>query len=196
MTPPRIIVICGGRRVGKDTIARHLVLAHSYIPFRFSEPIYAAVAAMTGRSIEWLMDNKNARLPMFGGNTVRTVLQTLGTEWGRDIIYEDIWVERLRAVVSAYVPERFVISDCRFLNEYDAMVDFAHRHGSDCALIRVVRPNSAIPPEEQDGTDTHASELSICSLQPDVTFYNTSDIPTLKFIVDGWLNSFVKEALI
>ena len=196
MPKPSIVLLCGTRRAGKDTVANRLRDKHGYTHLKFAGPIYEAVAAMTGKSPAWLEENKNVRLPMFGGNTVRHVLQTLGTDWGRDTIYEDIWTTRARERVALFglFNHNFVFSDCRFPNEYDVMQAMAHRHNDHCALVKVVR--TAVHMQiaaEQDGTDSHASELSVMQLHPDVTFHNDSSIEELLPIVDAWIASFSQE---
>lgn len=52
------------------------------------------------------------------GATPRSLMQMIGTEWGRNMIREDLWVELWRQAVDA-VPEGvpIVIDDCRFPNE-------------------------------------------------------------------------------
>ena len=61
------------------------------------------------------------------------LLQLLGTEWGRKTISENVWVDLLKSkIAKASAPDRslgqnqlFIVSDCRFKNEFDAMEDEA-----------------------------------------------------------------------
>lgn len=53
-----------------------------------------------------------------GGATPRSLMQMIGTDWGRKMIREDLWVDLWRRAVAA-TPEdaTIVIDDCRFPNE-------------------------------------------------------------------------------
>lgn len=60
---------------------------------------------------------------MLLGQTPRHALQTLGTDWGRDMIDEDLWVnhwlERVKPWIARGVP--IVVDDIRFSNEAEAV---------------------------------------------------------------------------
>jgi len=53
------------------------------------------------------------------GATPRSLMQMIGTDWGRKMIREDLWIDLWRREVAA-VPEDvvIVIDDCRFPNEH------------------------------------------------------------------------------
>lgn len=55
-----------------------------------------------------------------GGATPRSLMQMIGTDWGRRMIREDLWIDLWRREVRS-LPEdaKIVIDDCRFPNEYD-----------------------------------------------------------------------------
>lgn len=54
-----------------------------------------------------------------GNPTARYLMQTLGTEWGRNLIHEDLWVQAWkRKAVRAQI---VVVDDVRFLSEYNAL---------------------------------------------------------------------------
>lgn len=46
----------------------------------------------------------------------RTVLQRLGTEWGRKV-WDEVWLDAVRRTVSGDLASRYVVPDCRFPNE-------------------------------------------------------------------------------
>ena len=63
------------------------------------------------------MRNKNAPISWLSGVTGRSLLQSLGTEWGRNIVGQDIWVQAMeQKFQSSYAPLR-IIDDLRFENE-------------------------------------------------------------------------------
>jgi hypothetical protein len=53
------------------------------------------------------------------GATPRSLMQMIGTDWGRKMIREDLWIDLWRREVNA-LPEgaNIVIDDCRFPNEH------------------------------------------------------------------------------
>lgn len=116
-----IIGLCGLAGSGKSVVAKALVRQYGYVRRPFAYPLKAMVAAL-GVSPE-LLDGPSAvkELPMeqFGGKSLRFVLQTLGTEWGRDIIGRDFWVEQWMITRPAY--PRIVADDVRFPNESAAV---------------------------------------------------------------------------
>lgn len=194
MQYPNIICLTGKRRSGKDTVAMHLAAAHDYTHLQFANPIYEMLAVMlpafTRSELELY---KNTSLAILGGNTIRYALQTLGTEWGRRIINEDIWAKLLCSQILQSGKSRYVISDCRFPNEWDAIVDIADKANMTRRLCRVSRFTTRSN-AEQDGIDTHASETEMDQLTPDVVMPNNSTIAQLYQHIDRWLLAFAMVA--
>ncbi len=128
----KVIMLCAYARAGKDTVANHLVAKHGYTKMSFAEPIYEMVATMYAHvgmnreQLEWMKAN-DEKLPD-ANFTVRNMLQTLGTEWARTYVSPHIWPAILTQKIQVSTATKFVISDCRFMNEYtrltqDAMLD-------------------------------------------------------------------------
>lgn len=128
-----IILLSGYARAGKDTVADYLVEHKHFEKYAFAEPIYQGLAVMYMNylantncfptlpgMIDYIKANKNANMP-FTNKTWREGLQNLGTEWGRDFLNKDIWILlALEYILSIQNREKnLVISDCRFLNEYE-----------------------------------------------------------------------------
>jgi hypothetical protein len=68
------------------------------------------------------------------GCSVRRILQTLGTEWGREQITDDVWVRCWEAQASRH--DRVIADDVRFLNEAQAV------KAKGGQMWKVVRPSS------------------------------------------------------
>ncbi len=150
-----IIMISGKQGSGKSTIMDNLIKLSIFkgmnaMDVRFAETIYNIHdyirETLRFRGIE--RPDKDGRL-----------LQLLGTEWGRDTIHPDIWVHALLGYIRNVAPvpkenQLFVISDCRFRNEFDLVDAFRVRLECD----RDVRKQRC------DGwrdTDTHISETDL-----------------------------------
>lgn len=85
--------------------------------------------------------------------TPRFALQTLGTEWGRQLD-EDIWLRYAhRDAIKRNVEGFAVISDCRFLNE----AAFIHEQGG--VLLEIVRPGFDGSDATSAGVAHHPSEM-------------------------------------
>jgi hypothetical protein len=134
----RIIGFAGLAGSGKDTAA-------SFIPggwaMGFADPLYEMVAVLTRLTPEQLRnrDTKEERIDGLGVSP-RFLLQTLGTEWGRDTVDPDLWVKitarRLDALASRGI-ETVVLTDVRFANEATLIRD---RGGE---VWRIDRPGTA-----------------------------------------------------
>lgn len=100
-----------------------------------------------------------------GGTNVtsRHLMQTLGTEWGRDKLYADVWIDVFEH--RAETSPRVVCSDVRFHNEADRI----RKMGG--TLIK-------IDASERLGVneDTHRSEAEIDEIETDIVIENNGTL--------------------
>ena len=83
MNTPKIIGLCGPKGVGKSTYAKSFEGA---AVLSFATPIKEMLKVILPHPA-WL-EKKEEPIPGFpDGITVRRMLQSLGTEWGRETIY-------------------------------------------------------------------------------------------------------------
>jgi hypothetical protein len=114
-----IIGLSGYARSGKDTVAELLVLNYGFKRMAFADGIREALTALN----PILHDGHrlNELVGMYGWeiakakDEVRRLLQVMGTEVGRKLINEDVWVWLLFNKINT--DERIVIPDVRFPNE-------------------------------------------------------------------------------
>lgn len=119
-----VIGLMGLAQSGKSTVAQYLEREHSFARVRFAGPLKAMCRAigLSDREIEG--EGKELPHPLLCGKTPRFAMQTLGTEWGRDIIGPDFWTGIWRESVFAALNEGakgIVAEDCRFPNEAEAI---------------------------------------------------------------------------
>lgn len=85
-------------------------------------------------------ETKERPSPVLGGRTPRHAMQTLGAEWGRDLVHPDLWLslakERVRQVEQAGTT-CVVFDDARFPNEVEWIM------ASSGAVVRVSRPHES-----------------------------------------------------
>jgi hypothetical protein len=169
-----ILGLTGAAGSGKDTVAAHLVRAHHFQQLAFADPLRAMVAAGFGvgaRDLE--RDRKELPLDWLGVSP-RYLLQTLGTDWGRNMINPDVWLMVLKRRLDMAIEEgrlRFVISDVRFENEA-ALI-----RGMGGVVWHLRRPGTA--PVEQ-----HVSEAGVRAEDDDRFVNNVGSRDDLAALVD------------
>jgi hypothetical protein len=116
--PPRVIGFAGYAGAGKTSAA----VALGGAVLGFADPLYAGLAAMLGLPESALRDRATKELPLPLGRSPRHLLQTLGTEWGRELVRSDLWIFRARqrvAEAAGIGATVIAFSDVRFKNELE-----------------------------------------------------------------------------
>lgn len=151
------IGIAGPKRSGKDTLAVPLAALFGLELDSFAAPIRRFVAELAGLGpdLTALEFHKETRIPWLDGATPRHMMQTLGTEWGRQLVHPDLWVRSL----FARLPAGGVVPDVRFPNEAIAIRE---RGG---VVIQLQR-------EGFGRGDAHASEQPLPEELVDVVLHN------------------------
>lgn len=165
---PRVIALCGDAGSGKTTAADYLVEHYGYRRVKFADPLKNMLRAMglTERQIEG--DQKEIAQDALCGRSPRHLMQTLGTEWGRDCIGKNLWInlwcERVNFLLSD--GESVIVDDMRFSNELMAA------YAVDAQVYRLHRPGQA------NKAGDHASETGLTyALLPVIV--NDGDLPSL-----------------
>ena len=147
----KVVALIGPQGAGKTSIAEALARRDRSVGYEsFADPIRRMLAALMHCQPYKLKDGslKDQSEPLLNGKSYRHAAQTLGTEWGRNNMGDDIWINDMQLRISEYVfPKFIVIDDARFKNEIDML-----RENTDLLLIRILR--DAVP--EQSGG--HSSE--------------------------------------
>lgn len=107
------------------TFAATVLAHHGFQPVSFAEPL-KRMAAVFLESFGYRQDealklvwvDKHKLIPEIGC-TARRLLQTIGTEWGRQQISDEIWVDCWVARAGRH--DNVVTDDVRFLNEAEAV---------------------------------------------------------------------------
>lgn len=128
---PPIIALTGPAGCGKSATAAYLALTRQVKRTRFADPLKAMLTVLLsagGISSEIanrMMDGdlKDIPTPALCGRSPRYAMQMMGTEWGRDLIHDDLWVELWKVQACKAIDDGavVVVDDCRFVNEAKAI---------------------------------------------------------------------------
>jgi hypothetical protein len=164
---PLLIGLAGRMESGKSTAASHLRTEHGFIEYSFADPLKDMVCTLLGITREKLEEMKRSELPVLPARAdknfpvMRTMLQTLGTEWGREQIHPELWLAIAEQRIAAATEwsentAGIVISDVRFANEADLI------RSKGGTVIHILRKDAA-------ARSSHSSEK-------DLPIYINSDL--------------------
>lgn len=171
MSLPLIVGIAGAKRTGKSTVAAWLEREYGYQPKAFAAPVKHAALTLDplvpvkgypgGQRLAHIVHSHGWEWAKDHCPEVRRVLQVLGTDVGRRLFGEDVWVD-LALSHRPLVLTSF--SDVRFPNEVERVLDFGG------IVFRLRRP------AVENGADRHESEVALNSLDlPEVCNDGTLD---------------------
>lgn len=171
-----LIGLTGLKGSGKSTAAS-ILEEHGYIHKRMAGPLKAMLKVLGLSEAQIDGGLKETPSALLGGKTPRHAMQTLGTEWGRNCISPDLWVNSMEQELTqkhkVYPRSLFVIDDIRFPNE----VAMVQRLGGK--IWRIDRAGIA--------SDLHASEAHIPHLIVDIVLQNNGTIAQLRTMLEGRL---------
>ena len=164
-----LIGIAGRARSGKDTVANFIVAAIGGYRYSFADPIRAMLAPLgVDMSDPYWQARKEEPIPALGVSP-RRMMQTLGTEWGRQLINPDLWLIMAHQRLLQNGPG-MIISDVRFDNE----AAWIRKHGG--RIIHVIRPDTK-------AVEAHASEDGIEMQSTDARLFNSGTLEELQLSV-------------
>lgn len=146
-----LLGLAGGAGVGKTYLHTQFLRPWGYFDAPLADELKVRCVARGVASFDDAFFNKPP--------AVRKWLQEEGTERGRDLYGEDIWcttlLARLRRVEQSWGIDRFVVSDVRFPNE----VEFILQHGG--IVLRVEAPDRYASNGLSDDARQHRSERAL-----------------------------------
>jgi hypothetical protein len=174
-----VVGITGRANAGKNETARLLGATHT---IEFAEPLYRMISAMTDIPVWQLRDRvfKEQVIPWLG-KSPRQLLQTLGTDWGRDLICPDVWIRvakmKIRAAAeNANFSSRgtvIALPDLRFDNEAEMIIQEFGGH-----VLETIRPGAAT-------CSSHVSEAGISRRLIDRTLVNGGTLDEFREVVQA-----------
>jgi len=181
----KLIGIAGTAGSGKDTVADYLHERYKFARYSFADPIKAGVKAAFGLLDAHFTDRdlKEAPVEYLNNRSPRQLAQWFGTEFGRNLVAEDIWIRMADVRYRAYDEENqssfggvfvegMVIPDVRFENE----AEWIRERGG--FVVHLVRPDVI-------KVHAHSSERGVAYVKgTDYVLMNVDTIDTLHERVD------------
>lgn len=178
----QLVALTGKARTGKSTIADYLTEAHDFTQVSFAFPLKQSIMNMFSLDSKVLesSDSKETVLPWLG-KSPRELMQTLGTEWGRDLVHPNIWIilaeRKVEEIKAKNRHKGIVLTDVRFENE----ADWAKRQG-----FHLWRVNK----QDAQPISSHPSESGVAVSNFDVFINNNEGLSDLYMTVDSLLASY------
>lgn len=164
-----VVAFCGLARSGKDTCADLVLAKFGGYRYSLADPLRAMLKVGLGVDLDdpYWKERKETPIPAFGNKSPRQMMQWLGTEWGRQLIDNDLWVTLAKQRFLDAGPG-MVIADVRYENE----AEWVRSMGG--ILIHVTRPGV-------QKVNNHVSEAGV-SYDPktDRTLLNDGSLEDLR----------------
>lgn len=176
--PSLVVGLMGYAQAGKDTVGAFLVEHHGFVRVSFADalrdmlyalnPIAYAGSMGDWETVQEIVDSIGWDRAKVSYPEIRALLQRLGTEAGREILGQSIWVDT--AIREVQPGGRYVFTDVRFPNEAATIRAMGGK------LWRVKRPGTA-------PVNAHPSETALDDLEADTTISNNGPLPQLRSLI-------------
>lgn len=179
------IAFVGRKHSGKSTaacFAEARLMNNGFSPQieSFATPIKRmrkAFLESTGIDYDGINHKETPMTALPGQPSIRFIEQTIGTEWGRNLIHYDIWLAHMELRLTASRSDAVIIDDVRFRNE----LEWCRVRGFH--IVWIVRPAS--------NQDSHVSERELEQIVPErgeSVIHNDGAIETLEDRIDHLVN--------
>jgi hypothetical protein len=176
-----IIGLSGAIGAGKDTVADILVADYGFRKYSLIQPVINAACKIFDVPEYFFTDRdyKGVKSKALMGKTPRDIMRTLGTEWGRNLIDEQIWL-KLADSLGAFQGD-VVISAIRFDNEVEYVKRATHSHDPDNEFKcwHIIRPGNPFAGD----MSSHASDMGLDEVYIDEVLVNGGSLESLASAV-------------
>lgn len=152
----KLIGLIGKARVGKDTVAAYLYRQHDFEQTSFAAPM-KQMLAVAFPDVNFHSGDRETPIDWLD-KSPRQLMQTLGTEWGRNCVHPDLWTLLAERQIEKARQRQFhglVLSDVRFHNEADMIL----RNGGE--LWHIQRDTTTVNEHVSESCDWSGYERSI-----------------------------------
>ena len=167
----RLVAFTGPAGAGKSTAA-DVLCGEGWVRVKFADPLKNMMRAFYWscglRNEDYIEariegDMKEEPDPFLCGRTPRKAMQTLGTEWGRQCLAENLWVNAWKEQAGQFLEMGMdvVTDDCRFENEAEMVRKLGGK------VVQIIGRDKGLAP-------AHASEQF--ALTADMKIANASSL--------------------
>jgi hypothetical protein len=172
-----IIGLQGYAGSGKSTVANYLAERHGFARRHIKTPLadmtreLLLAAGLDGWDTERYLDGdlKRTPIPELGNRSATEIQQFLGTEFGREFIHPDLWIDIWSRWAAGH--ERVVQESVRFANEAER-----------CDVVWEIRR------EGYGAHNGHVSEALPC-VEPDAVIFNDGSVEDMYWQINGVLGA-------
>lgn len=179
----RLIGITGLAGTGKTTIANYLYHKGGVEVIACADPIKETLSRLFGFPRKAWQDREWKERPVaMIGQSPRQLAQSFGTQWGRQMVNEDIWISEVISRWRKSELKLTAVPDIRFDNEA------LHILRAGGVMIRVTR-------DDAEPVSPHVSEVPIPDNLVHLTIENNGSLEELYSKVERAITNHVNEAL-
>lgn len=162
MPRPPVIGLAGRARVGKDTAASFLLAAIGGYRYSFADPMRGMLLQLgIDMNDPYWIERKEDIIPALG-RSPRYLMQTLGTEWGRNLVHPQLWLLLAQQRLLQNGPG-MIVTDVRFENE----ADWVRSQGG--RVVHILR-------DDATKVEEHASEAGVAVADDDLIIHNNGNL--------------------
>jgi dephospho-CoA kinase len=184
-----IVAICGRRRSGKDTIANHLERNYGFRNHKIAGKLKSVCSELFGLTPNQLEGDEKDCVDPKWQTSPRRIMQFVGTDLMQyqlqkllPCVGRKLWIQSLlNDIECSSNSERIVISDMRFMHEYE---EIRKHKAFTVVMIRVKRRSLDTDTGE---VDHHASEAESDLIPVDVEITNEDTVSHLYSCIDHFL---------
>lgn len=189
-----LLAMYGRARSGKDTAADYLAQQLGLYKYAFAEPLKTMLKSVFG---DHFHEGDRSGICPETGKSYREMMQTLGTEWGREMMTQDVWINLVQKkwdwvkdgcphetplgrisnlhLGKEQVTQGMILSDLRF----DSEAEWVKSQGG--IVIEITRGIDTLTPSMA----SHASEAGIRDDLADLLVVNHGTVEDLHKLLDS-----------
>ena len=151
-----IILLCGYKRTGKDTFATYIENNYGFKHHKFANGLKRGLKHLFGFNHAQLEGDKKEEIDVRWGISPRDAMIFVGTYMFQHEIQKlipnikrNFWVKQLMDDID--INDNIVISDLRFIHEYEYMKNNIH---VPIYIVKIINPKLLIYQKDMDETET------------------------------------------
>ena len=184
-----IIGVVGKKFSGKDTFADYLCQHYSFEKKAFASSLKKVCMAAFHLTEEQLtIPELKEKIDDYWGRSPRELMQFVGTDLFRNHFDKEIWTKNMYLELKGNRFKNIVVSDVRFENEMQFLIDYGIEYGIPVFMIQIER-------DLQRQEDCHSSEKHSWADDKMDTITNMSTLEKFYKKIDVFMQKALEENL-